>query len=503
MLYVGANDGMLHGFNADTGAEVFAYIPNEVYSKLETISSTQYGCREVNCLAHEYLVDGTPTIGDAYIDDEWHSILLGSLGKGGKGLFAIDVTDPASFSTDSATDNILWELSSNHLSSSNNSSWISSPDADPNYNYADDIGYSIPSSSMVRLHDGSWAAVVANGYGSANHKAVLFLIDLSDGSLIQAINTQQGSSGSPNGLSSPIPVDTNRDRITDYIYAGDLHGNLWKFDVSDPAPSNWSVAYTDNSNPAPLFTACETVACTKKQTITAKPQVGKHPAGGLMVYFGTGQYFDVSDNVMTNSPDIHTWYGIHDNGSQVTSLDDLIEQTILHESTVSSDLRARITSNNVVDASTKKGWYMKLLSGGTTREGERITSKPLLRRGRLIVSSVIPPRNECLLGGSGWVMEVNALDGKRLSKVSFDLNDDQSFSEGDKVTYTTVDGDEVAEIPTGVQKPTLGLLLNTPTIINHTVKAEGKYVGGSSGAMKMFRESTSKFRGRQSWKQLR
>ena len=483
-IYVGANDGMLHGFNADSGVELFAYVPNEVIPNLTKLSAPEYGCQDEDCTPHQYYVDGVPAVGDVYFSDAWHAVLLGTLGKGGKGIFALDVTSPASFTKN----NVMWELSATQAA--NNAS-----------TYADHMGYSTPHPSIVKLHNGKWAAIISNGPESDNHQAVLFLIDISNGQLIKAINTQTGTSDTPNGLSSPIPVDTNGDRITDHIYAGDLLGNLWKFDVSDASANNWSVAYTDSdtSAPIPLFTTCETVDadCTKHQEITAKPQVGKHPAGGYMVYFGTGKYSDPDDNVASLNPDIHTLYGIRDNGDVVADMDDLVEQTVLQESTFSAGLNVRVTSNNAVDAATKKGWFMKLVTSDGTREGERIISQALLRDGRLIATTVIPPQN-CTWGGASWILESKALTGSRLSAPPLDLNNDRKFTSADQVSYDTN-----IESPTGIQKTSLGMILSSPEVINHTSSTEGKYVSGSSGDMGMFRESTGNSSGRQSWKQIR
>jgi type IV pilus assembly protein PilY1 len=369
--------------------------------------------------------------------------------------------------------------------------------------YAAHIGYTTPKPSLVLLNNGKWAAVISNGYESASGTAMLFLIDLSNGELIRAIDTEVGSSDLPNGLSSPIAVDTNNDRTADAVYAGDLQGNLWKFDLSSTNSDNWTVAYEDGNTPKPLFTTCETneVPCTKHQTITAKPEVGYHPAGGYMVYFGTGKYVDVSDNVMSASPDIHTLYGIRDNGVAITNLTSLVEQTILQESIVpdtGNDLRARITSNHAVDFTTQNGWYMRLIAPNNTKQGERIIARTLLRNDRLIITTLIPPQNSCTWGGSSWITEINALDGTPLDFPPIDINDDLQFTDADKVDYQ---GN--LQVISAIKKISLGMVLSTPEIITHTVLSEGKYLNGTLGTIGMFRESTSRAIGRQSWRRLR
>ena len=485
MIFLGANDGMLHAFDANTGVEEFAYVPNEVIPKLKKLTSIRYGCQDYDdCIPHDYTVDGKPTVGDAYFDTSWHTLLLGTFGKGGKGLFALEITDPESFTAAK----VMWENTATQA-------------IDNASTYQTHMGYSIPEPSIVHLNNGLWAAVVSNGYQSESERAVLFLIDVSNGHLIRTLTTPATST--PNGLSTPIAVDTNKDRTTDAVYAGDLLGNMWKFDLSDEDEANWSVAFHDDDDVAlPLFKTCATSACNKYQIITAKPQVGHHPDGGYMVYFGTGKYFDTQDNVSTATQDIQTLYGIRDNNVPVDTFSTLVEQTILQESTVSNDLNARITSKNSVDYSTQNGWFMKLVKPDGTRTGERIISKALLRGGRLIVTTVIPPQ-ECTWGGSSWIMELEALYGKPLSTPPLDLNNDKEFNNSDKVEYLNDADETIPEVPTGVQKTSLGLILSTPEIVNHTSRSEGKYVSGSSGSVGMFRESTSRFTGRQSWKQIR
>ena len=482
-LFVGVNDGMLHAFNADDGSELFAFIPNEIYPKLVTISDPNYGCKAKGCLKHEYLVDGTSSIGDAYFDStsDWHSVLVGSLGKGGKGIFALDVTDPEHFSAN----DVLWEVSATQASSAG---------ADASY-FADHMGNSLPSASVARMNNSDatkrWAAIVGNGYESKNHQAVLFIIDVATGALIKAINTGVGTVDHPNGLSTPIAIDSNNDSVVDRIYAGDLWGNLWAFDVEGNDPANWNVDYG-----APLFTASTT---TNAQIITAPPQVGRNPAGGLMVYFGTGKYFDVGDNLFEGvKPAVNTYYGIHDNGSPVTK-SSLLQQSILQESAAgTTGFNARVTSNHRVKFGTHHGWYMDLVSPtGQREQGERVISQALLRQGRLIFTTMTPPQNDCVWGGKSWLMEFDAVNGSRLDVIPFDTNDDKKFTVDDNVDY----GGK-ATIMSGIQDPDLGVVFSTPAVITHDSRTEGKYLTGTGGNVGMFRESASRFSGRMSWRQL-
>ncbi|MBK8132103.1 MAG: hypothetical protein IPK48_04910 [Gammaproteobacteria bacterium] len=223
MVYVGANDGMLHGFQAsesgaNAGVEKVAYVPLASYQHLSKLTSPDY--------SHRFFVDGTAGFGDAYIDtgggDAWHTVLVGTMAGGGRGVFALDITAPGSFDSGK----VLWDRAVIR---------------DPDLTLVDDgdLGYTYGQPSVVRMANGKWAAVLGNGYNSDNQRAVLFILDLEDGSVISKIDTGVGSASLPNGLSTPIPVDVDGDRITDAIYAGDMQGNLWKFDVSSGNAGSW------------------------------------------------------------------------------------------------------------------------------------------------------------------------------------------------------------------------------------------------------------------------
>ncbi len=249
MLYVSANDGMIHAFNAGDpttggaepaeGDEEFAFVPNSVFDHLSDLTSPNY--------THRYYVDESPRKVDAYFDHDgdgtetWRSVLIGSTGAGGKSVFALDVTDPENFSQD----DVLWE-------------------------YTDaELGFTIGRPTIARLPDGDFYALFGDGYdntttdssgntvvdGDGSATAQLFIVNLNDGTTKRIIDTQTGSSSDPNGLSSVVPIDFDDDRVVELIYAGDLEGNLWKFDVSDTDSSQWAVANKSSGSPAPMFEA--------------------------------------------------------------------------------------------------------------------------------------------------------------------------------------------------------------------------------------------------------
>jgi len=499
-LYFGANDGMFHAINADDGNELFTYVPDAVIGSLNLLTSPNYGCSgESRCIPHKYYVDGPAKVGDVYIDlvsgsFEWRSVLVGTLGGGGKGLFALDVTDPINFS---ASD-VLWEHSTTQpiKSQTKHDNDLAAMQAH--------LGYTLTQSSIVRMHNGSWAAIVSNGYDSLSKQAVLFILDIKTGEIIgQPLNTGVGSGAEPNGLSTPIAVDETGDRIVDSIYAGDLQGNLWKFDVSDSNPNNWKVAYEDAADSlvnVPLFVAKDEDGV--RQSITAKPQVGEHPQRGQMVFFGTGQYFAINDQIVANPAKVQTFYGIQDLGAPVAARSNLQQQTITHELTHPNapNIDVRVVSDTVVDylpssSSVKSGWYLDLISPVNGAEGERNVSSPLLRDGRIIFTTLIPSADPCSGGGDSWLMELDAINGGRLDLAVF----------GSNYGYILVDldGDGVYEkvATSGVRIHGVGII-KTPAILATGGKGEKKYLAGTSGGVGIVDEVNRDANGRQSWRQI-
>lgn len=500
-LYFGANDGMLHAINAESGEELFTYVPDTVFSNLSKLTSPEYGCSNSGCINHSYFVDGSPKAGDVYINTSggstpsWHTVLVGTLAGGGKGLFALDITDSTEFSASK----VLWEMSTTHT-----------PVADDlvsrgsnKFAVADNLGYTFSEASIVRMHNGKWAAIIGNGYESASRKAVLYIIDIETGEVLSELDTKVGGTDSPNGMATPIPVDYDGDRITDAIYAGDLQGNLWKIDVSG-GKTEWDFAFKSSGKPAPLFAAKDADGAV--QPITAKPQVSRHPDGGVMVFFGTGKYFEVNDQVVGESPQIQTFYAIRDAGSQIASRSDLQEQTILAELTIASlDLDVRATSETIVDYTSKKGWYMDLKSPVNGAEGERVVTEALLRAGRVIFVTLIPNTDPCAGGGSSWFMELDAINGKRLERAPFDVNGDGYINEADLRAIYDIDGDDDVDDDDKTQMSGIRFhnqgIMNKPSVLSDG-QQEQKYLPGSNGDLKKLTESAGDPVGRQSWRQL-
>lgn len=470
MLYVGANDGMLHGFDAETGVEKIAYVPAGVYTHLASLTDPNY--------THKFYVDGSPRVLDAYLNSAWHTVLVGSTGAGGRSVFALDVTDPDSFS---ASD-VMWEYTNAEL------------------------GVAIGQPTIARVKAGDkWVAIFGNGYNSTSGRARLFVVDLSNGSLIRTIDTGVGDADDPNGLSSVVPVDKNGDRITDYIYAGDLYGNLWKFDLTDASSSNWNSAVLSGGAPAPLFTAKD--GSDNRQPITARPAVYAYPNvnAGRMVLFGTGQFFAVGDD---EDMQVQTLYGIWDDDDTnvpVPGRNVLQDQTILWQGAQSYttpsgdtvDYNLRVVSDTDVNYPTKKGWYIDLIYQGNA-EGERVVSPGILRDERVVFATLIPETDPCGFGGTSWLMELDAVNGRRLAYTVFDLNLDSLFNEVEWVTVT-IDGEEVS-VPVSGKQSGVGIV-KTPGVIT-AGEVEYKYTSGSSGGLERTVELGGGGAGRQSWRQL-
>jgi len=393
MVYAGANDGMLHGFDASTGSERLAYVPHSVIPNLTALANPNY--------LHAFSVDGPVFVGDAYFAQgsaaaAWHTVLVGTTGAGGRGVYALDVTSPQSFGAGS----VLWDLDGS---------------AAPYGNGDVNLGYTIGQPIIARLNNGDWAAVFGNGYLSGRSCAVLYIVRLADG-LVRTLDTSGAASGStgsclngaatnPNGLGSPTLLDLDQNGTTDYVFAGDLQGNLWKFDLTSSDPSKWGVAYqTASLKPAPLFTA--TTKGNTPQPIIAAPNLGPSLGNlnGYLVYFATGRLFASGDPADTTTQSI---YAIQDQGAPITAPNrkTLVQQTVIAATDGSGNENIQ-APYAAVDLTAADGWYIDLPGSG-----ERALTEPLLAGGLLLFSTVVPQSQPCNGGCGGFVYAVNAFNG--------------------------------------------------------------------------------------------
>jgi len=491
-VYAGGNDGALHGFDVDTGVEVLAYYPTHL---AETDLESGYHYLTDPDYSHRYFVDGSPVVGDAFTKGAgsssaaWRTVLLGTDRAGGRGLFALDVTDPNDFTDTSvkAAQTVLWEFS--HTDDAN-------------------LGYTFSEPTIALLNNGKWAAIVGNGYGNTgNGHAELFVLYLDgglDGSWTYGsdylrISTASGSPSDPDGLSTPAVIDLDADGVADRVYAGSLHGGLWVFDLSSTSSASWGIAHGGQ----PLFHAINPAG--DPQPITTKPQIARHPSvsdapdPNVMVLFGTGQYLVETDKASTGT---QSFYGVWDRGTGNRLRTHLQAQSLLS----GTDASVRLISENDVNYSTdggvlEYGWYLDL------EAGERVVSNYLVRAGIVYFNTQIPDDRPCAFGGSGWLMSIKASNGSNPDSDSpqFDLNDDgEVLITGDTVSH---DGSEYA--PAGEKFSSSKGLPAAPAIIG-----DKRYTTGTQTAQHPGEEGTqmdvsaiaaidAAVTGRMSWDQLK
>jgi type IV pilus assembly protein PilY1 len=486
VVYAGANDGLLHGFRSgyfsapntyqgatNDGYEVMAYMPGYIVNSIQNAifpplnySDPQYG--------HKFDVDASPGTGDLFYGGQWHTWLVGGLGPGGNALYALDITNPGiggaiNFSEVSAASTVIGEWSTfggtTNLSCAN--------DSGPANPCGNNLGktYGVP--QIRRFHNGSWGAVFGNGSASANGDAGIYvmLVNPTSGAItFYYLSTSTGSTTTPNGIYFTTPADLDGDHITDYVYAGDLLGNVWRFDLTSTNPGNWGVTngagtstVANGGSPTPLFTTPAGQPITTKVVVasvagTINPRV--------LVEFGTGQQTPMTNfSASQYSTSQQSLYGIWDwnltawnmnSTVQYTSLpgggiaqpsaplagtSTLVQQTIggPFPATVAgtgSDYRT-LSSHPVCYADTagctQFGWYIQLVSGNANKDDpanpqtgnatyaaapvvwEQVIFNPVLAAGAFLVNTTIPAANAATMcysaGASGWTMAVNPATG--------------------------------------------------------------------------------------------
>lgn len=451
-VFIGANDGMLHAFDSQTGVERFAYIPSAVLTRLKNLTQVSFGT------SHEFFVDGDIAVSNKS-QTAGANYLVGALGRGGKGLFGLDVTDPSNF--DEA--DVLWEY------------------FDPTDN---ELGYMLGRPVIAQLQNGTWAVIVGNGYNSNSQKAVLYVFNLATGAVINKIDT--GVAGD-NGLATPGLVLDGAGKVTT-AYAGDLKGNVWKFNLNSSTASDWSVANsglpffkaTSASGVAQPITAPITATQKLMPEYTGDPHVGK-----WFVHFGTGSDFRTSD---PGDDDQQSWYGLVDDGSPVARTDLLLTPGFEDVGTIAGKAARSFIEIDADAMKLKKGWAIDLIA-----PGERIVTASRvyqLAEPVLIASSVIPVEDVCKPGGTGFLNAINPYTGGRLSKPIFDFDDDGTFTDD-----TFADGDYAGSIDLGVGKP------GEPVLVGDRL-----VVGGSDGKVEDVRinrgGSPPSSSGRISWREI-
>lgn len=358
-LYVGANDGMLHAFNGVSGQERWAYIPQLVLPEIYKLADTNYN------LHHQYFVDGSPVVGDVCPNapsstcsgGQWKTIVVGSLNRGGRGYFALDVTDPDNPAA-------LWEFTDANL------------------------GYSYGNPVITKLKDGTWVTIFSSGYNNADGVGRLYIVNAMSGSLIRSISTGVGLAGSPSGLGGIVghalsPLTNN---TTVAVYGGDVLGNVWRFDINN----DLGASGYDAQLLATLRDSAGNV-----QPITAAPTIITYD-GARIVLVGTGRFLGTTDIADTRT---QSFYAIKDQlgsatyGSIRSAATGFVAQTLTVGSCPAGAVNpfcaagqaVRVTSSNAVDWKTQNGWYFDFTTGG-----ERVTTTPELQLGTLLFTTITP-----------------------------------------------------------------------------------------------------------------
>lgn len=416
LVLVGANDGYLHAFNGDTGVEVFAYLPREVI--LNGVSSVADPGYE-----HQFYMDGNAVVTDAYISGNWRTVAVVPFGRGGRGLVALDITDPVNVTA-------LWEL---------------------NEDNAPEIGYVTGTPVIAKLENNDWVAVVGNGYNSDGDKAQLLVIDLADGSY-DAIDTGVGSSTASNGLAGPLVWDSDEQANNKYdeAYAGDLAGNVWRFDLVNNRAER--VFITNNLRP---ITA----------DMTGRLQADNRH---LWLLFGTGRYLSVDDITVSANANIDTWYGIDVdadgptllNANTVDGLAQLNESRIEQQTSMEGYTVRSVTEVDEGLLNGKRGWYIDLAVNGQAQGERMVLRNQVVNDDYLVGTTLIPIANECNPGGDGYIMAVNPFTGGAID--FFDLNGD-----GNPDRITLADGSTVPI--TGVS---MGSTPSVPILVGNHMKTQ-------------------------------
>jgi type IV pilus assembly protein PilY1 len=404
-LYIAANDGMLHALNGDTaanggGTERWAYVPRIVYPNFYKLATSNWNN------AHLYSVDGSPEPMDVYdsTNTMWKTILVGGLNSGGRGYYALDITDPLNPKG-------MWEICSDNT-------LCTITDSDMGYSFGNPV-------ITKRVFDGKWVVLVTSGYNNTSPgtgQGYLYVLDAFAGTILQKIQmadgaTTWGNTTTPSGFAkiAAYANSFNTDNTALFVYGGDLFGNVWRVDLSVTPVAYPTVQTTGVQKLGQLMDGSAT---PKPQSITTRPELGTIQ-GNRVVFIGTGRYLGTSDlsDPSTLSP-VEQWayqqsvYAFKDKGTNYgnirTSTPGLVQQTM------TDSLGSRTISSNPVDWSAKDGWYLDL-NPANTSPGERVNLDPKLVLGTLVVVSNVPNNTACTVGGDSFVYQFDFKSGTAIS----------------------------------------------------------------------------------------
>ena len=454
LLWVSSNDGMLHAFDAEAldpmstlipkavnpqiGKELFAYVPGALGNRLAEIPMQRTGGRtrlngkNFNENNSEILpqgtvwpyVDGNPFSGDVKVGSgataEWRTYVFSTLGRGGKGIFALDATNISNVPSGAPSGDVKLTDAETGTTAQKIFKWQFTSDDDADFGYiASEFSFSPASrqaTPIVKLNNGKFAVLLGNGYKSTTGKAALFMlyVDGPTGAgswtgqykkiIADAKKDVTGATindSNYNGLSAPTWIDSDGDGAADIVYAGDLRGNMWKFDISNTDDTQWDVAYKESGNNKPLFIAKDGNTLLP---ISTAPEYAYPSFEGLVITFGTGNAFEALD--FPNKSVTQRVFGVLDRPSFKTQTGELIPSSAstLVERTYTRDSNGYVVTTNsadidwegVTDPSKRKdGWYFKLPG-----ESEMVLSDPDIKVGVLTFTSVRPKTNSDLCSAS-------------------------------------------------------------------------------------------------------
>ena len=404
IVYMGANDGMMHAFHSENevtptapatcvvgggtycgGEEAWAYVPSMVIPSMWKLADFNYAASHVN------LVNGSPITTDvctANCTDTttavWKTILVGGLNGGGRGYYALDITNPS-------TPVLLWEITTT---------------AGIGKVKDDDIGYSFGQPIVTRKTDGTWVVIVTSGYNNVSPgdgKGYLYVLNAGTGAIISKISTGIGSTTTPSGLAKVAGYNNEpQGNSVGYIYGGDLQGNVWRFNINGTTTAN--IGTGDALKFATLFSTTAGTAGTE-QPITTTPVLGKI-AGSRVIFIGTGKYLEIADLSTTQQ---QTQYAIKDDDSGATFVNPRSQTTLMVQRSMTTNAAAgtrSIATGTLPNFNTGRGWFVDFPVASV---GERVNIDSSLVQGVLLVPSIVPSNTACSPGGSGWL---NFLDYK-------------------------------------------------------------------------------------------
>ena len=391
-LYVAANDGMLHSFNGNTGIETWAFIPKPIFPNLYKLAATDYGTN------HRYYVDGSPVTMDVYdsVATAWKTILVGGLNGGGRGYYALDVTDPA-------TPKGLWEFCTD-------SSLCNVTDADLGFTHGNPV-------ITKRAYDGKWVVLVTSGYNNVadaadrfpntgDGKGYLYVLDAITGAVLQKIDTGAGDTTTPLGFAkvAAFADDFGSDNTAKWVYGGDLQGNVWRFDLTTSTHTVMRLATLKDGSSPP-----------RPQSITTRPELAVKGSTPL-IFVGTGRYLGTND-LVDGAILIPALPYAYENSMYVfkdllTDLGDLRIRSDMQDRTLTTTTPTTRTTTNTpaMNWVTKNGWYFDF-NPGNASPGERLNVDPQLILGTLIFATNVPANTACSVGGESWLYQIDYLEG--------------------------------------------------------------------------------------------